>query len=181
MMCALGLVAALALGCNKPAPTQSEIRPKVQPVALGPDEPYKTLPSDIFKDMPIYPGATIEHVRRPKGAMREILFSAGDATMPELVDYFKTHLQKNGFSITSSLVMPSRRTWSCDFHKGGRLGNIMLYPSDKDKSKMIIDLFYALPSKVDEAMLAPIENFDVIGPGPPVVHASVSNQTTKQN
>jgi hypothetical protein len=166
-----------AAGCNKPAPKA----PAVKTVALGPDEPYKTLPPDMFTGMPIYPNSTIDHVRRPKGAMREVVFST-DATMPALVAYFKEGLKQGNFHITSSLIMPARRTWSCDFHKEGRPGSIMLYPSDTDKSKMTIDLIYEMPSKVDEAMLEPIEKFDVVGPGEVAQQAAPNpKENTKQN
>lgn len=128
------------------------------------DEPSRSLPSDLYKTMPVYPGATVEHVRKPKGAMREILFSS-NAQMQQLAGYYKDELKKNNFHITSSLIMPARRTWSCDFHFSGRPGSIMLFPSDQDKSRMTIDLIYELPAKVDESLLEPKEDFDVIGPG----------------
>lgn len=175
LLCAIFLLAA---GCNKSAP-QAPVA--VKTVALGPDESYKTLPPDMFTGMPIYPNSTIEHVRRPKGSMREVVFST-DAAMPALVAYFKEGLKQGNFHITSSLIMPARRTWSCDFHKEGRPGSIMLYPSDADKSKMTIDLIYEMPSKVDEAMLEPIEKFDVVGPGE-VAQQTAPNpkENTKQN
>ncbi|MHB8383934.1 MAG: hypothetical protein ACYDC3_16520 [Candidatus Binataceae bacterium] len=172
-------VLGATIGCNKsPAPRASA--PAVQPVALGPDEPTKALPPDMFKATPIYPGSTVEHVRRPKGEMREIVFLS-DATMPALVAYFKDQLKKNGFYITSSLIMPARRTWSCDFHKQGRPGSLMVYPSDADKSKMTIDLIYEMPSKVDESLLEPLETFDVEGPGEVAQQAPNPKPSTKQN
>jgi len=174
----LCLLGAMAAGCGKP-PSQPAPAAAAT-VALGPDEPYKTLPPDIYKEMPVYPGAAIEHVRRPKGAMREIVFSSG-ATMPALVAYFKDELKKNNFRVTSSLIMPARRTWSCDFHKEGRPGSIMLYPSDNDKSIMTIDLIYEMPSKVDPSLLEPQETFDVEGPGPVAQQAPNSQPNTKQN
>jgi len=174
-MCLLGAIAA---GCGKAPPPPA---PAAAPtVALGPDEPYKTLPPDIYKSIPIYPGAVIGHVRRPKSSMREILFSS-DATMPALVAYFKRELQKNKFIVTSSLIMPARRTWSCDFHKHGRPGSIMLYPNDDDKSKMTIDLIYEMPIKIDPSLLEPRETFDVEGPGPVAQQAPNSQPNTKQN
>lgn len=176
VLAAIFLLGAAA-GCNKAAPPAPIA---VKKVALGPDEPYKTLPPDMFKGMPVYPGSTIDHVRRPKGAMREVVFST-DAAMPTLVAYFKEGLKQGNFHITSSLIMPARRTWSCDFHKEGRPGSIMLYPSDADKSKMTIDLIYELPSKVDEAMLEPVEKFDVVGPGEVAQQAPNPKGNTKQN
>ncbi len=130
----------------------------------APDEPSKVLPPDLYKQMPMYPGAVVEHVRKPKGAMREILLSAqGD--FPQMVGYYKDALKKNDFRITSSLIMSARKTWSCDFHYNGRPGSIMLYPSDADKSRMTIDLIYELPAHLDESLMEPKEDFDVIGPG----------------
>lgn len=130
----------------------------------APDEPSKALPPDLYKTMPVYPGAIVEHVRKPKGAMREILFSA-QGEMPQIVGFYKDALKKNDFHITSSLIMPARKTWSCDFHHKGRPGSIMLFPSDQDKSRMTIDLIYELPAHLDESLMEPQEDFDVIGPG----------------
>ncbi len=138
--------------------------PAVQASTTAPDEPSKALPPDLFKTMPIYQGASIEHVRKPKGAMREILFSA-EARMPQLVAFYKDELKKNDFHIASSLTMPARETWSCDFQYNGRPGSIMVFPSDQDKSKMTIDLIYELPAHLDESMVEPKEDFDVEGPG----------------
>jgi hypothetical protein len=135
------------------------------PVSAGPtDEPGNKLPTDLYPNMPIYPGAKIDHVRKPKGAMREIMFSS-DAQMPQMVAYYKDELKKNDFHITSSLIMPARKTWSCDFHYNGRPGSIMLYPSDQDKAKMTIDLIYELPAHMDESLMEPKEDFDIEGPG----------------
>ena len=131
-----------------------------------PDEPSKALPPDLYKTMPIYPGAKIEHVRKPKGTMREILFSA-DGQMPQLAAFFKDELKKNDFHIASSLIMPARKTWSCDFHKDGRPGSVMLYPADDNKNNTTIDLIYEMASNIDTSLLEPKEDFDVIGPGPP--------------
>jgi len=133
--------------------------------ATGPtDEPSKALPADLYKEMPIYPGAVVDHVRKPKGAMREIMFSS-DAQMQQMVAYYKEQLKKGDFHVTSQLIMPARKTWSCDFNYAGRPGSIMLYPSDQDKSKMTIDVIYELPAHVDESMIEPTEDFDVEGPG----------------
>jgi hypothetical protein len=136
----------------------------VQSTMRAPDEPSKALPPDLYKTMPMYPGAVVEHVRKPKGAMREILFSA-QGQLPDMVAYYKDALKKSDFHITSSLIMPARKTWSCDFHNRGRPGSIMLFPSDTDKSRMTIDLIYELPAHLDESMMEPREDFDVKGPG----------------
>ncbi len=153
------------LGACKATPVAAPAGPPPEPIVKGPtDEPTKTLPKDLFPSMPIYPGAVVEHVRKPKGAMREIMFSS-DATMPQMVAYYKDELKKDDYHITSSLIMPARRTWSCDFHYNGRPGSIMLYPSDQDKTKMTIDLIYELPAKVDESLVEPKEDFDIEGPG----------------
>jgi hypothetical protein len=140
----------------------------------APDEPSKALPPDLYKTMPMYPGAVVEHVRKPKGAMREILFSA-QGTLPAMVAYYKDELKKSDFHITSSLIMPARKTWSCDFHNRGRPGSIMLFPSDTDKSRMTIDLIYELPAHLDESMMEPREDFDVKGPG------EIANQAQNLN
>jgi hypothetical protein len=84
-----------------------------------------------------------------------------------MVSFYKDGLKKGDFRITSSLIMPARKTWSCDFHKDGRPGSVMLYPEDNDKSSTTIDLIYEVPSNVDASLLEPKEVFDVIGPGEP--------------
>jgi hypothetical protein len=165
MRAALAAACTLGLAACKAAPSTAPVAPPaVQASMTVPDEPSKALPPDLFKTMPIYPGAKIEHVRKPKGAMREILFSA-EAGMPQLVAFYKDELKKNDFHVASSLTMPARKTWSCDFHYNGRPGSIMVFPSDQDKSKMTIDLIYELPAHLDESMVEPKEDFDVEGPG----------------
>jgi len=155
----------LLLAACKATPAAAPTGPPPEPMAKGPtDEPSKELPKDLFPSMPIYPGAKVDHIRKPKGAMREIMFSS-DATMPQMVAFYKDELKKNDYHITSSLIMPARRTWSCDFHYSGRPGSIMLYPSDQDKTKMTIDLIYELPAHIDESLMEPKEDFDVEGPG----------------
>jgi hypothetical protein len=150
--------------CKSVSPSAPAAPPPAPASTTVSDEPSKTLPTDLYPSMPMYPGAKVEHVRKPKGAMREILFSS-DATMPQMVAYYKDQLKKNDFHITSSLIMPARKTWSCDFHYNGRPGSIMLYPSDQDKAKMTIDLIYELPAHMDESLMEPKEDFDVEGPG----------------
>ena len=146
----------------------------------NPDEATKTIPPDLFKEMPIYPGSSVEHVHKPKGAMREIAFSTL-APLNEVVEFYKEGLKKNDFHITSSLIMPARKTWSCDFHKNGRPATILLYPDDNDKSKMVIDLIYEMPPKVDPSMEEAEETFDVIGPGEVAQQAPNSNANAKRN
>jgi hypothetical protein len=177
------LAAGILLGfaaCKGAPPPEPVAPPSVQVSMTAPDEPSKALPSDLYKQMPIYPGAKVDHVRKPKGAMREILFSA-DAQMPQMVAYYKDELKKNDFHITSSLIMPARKTWSCDFHYNGRPGSIMLFPSDQDKSKMTIDLIYELPAHMDESMMEPKEDFDVVGPGEIAQQASTPSKKDKRN
>ena len=160
------LAAALILGlaaCKTPAPAATAPEPVQVSRTVG-DEPTKQIPPDLYKKMPLYPGAVVEHVHKPKGAMREIVFSA-QGQMPQMVAFYKDEFKKNDFHITSSLTMPARKTWSCDFHYNGRPGSIMLYPSDADKSRMTIDLIYELPAHIDESMMEPKEDFDVVGPG----------------
>jgi hypothetical protein len=180
---AIVIAAVFAASCKTHNQNAGQAKPEVKKVALGPDEPTKEIPPDLFKDMPMYPGLKILHVRRPKGSMREILMQS-DATFDQLVSFYKEKLSQGNYHITSSLIMRARRTWSCDFHKGGRPGSIMLYPSDDDKSKLTVDLIYELPSKADEAMLEPIEKFDVVGPGEVAQQAPNPNEKkekTKRN
>jgi hypothetical protein len=164
---ALCLVIALSLfACRTPKQAAQAPPPEPQ-VVKDTDEASKAIPPDLYKSMPVYPGAEVLHVRKPKGAMREIFFELKNApALDQMVNFYKDGLKKGDFKITSSLIMRARKTWSCDFHKDGRPGSVMLYPDDKDKSTTVIDLIYEMPSKVDEAMLEPKEDFDVIGPGP---------------
>jgi hypothetical protein len=158
------LAAAIGFAGCKAAPSAPVAPPPEQTSPRTADEPSKALPPDLYKTMPMYPGAAVEHVRKPKGAMREILFSS-DASMQQMVGFYKEGLKKGDFHITSSLLMPARKTWSCDFTYDGQPGSIMVYPSDQDKTKMTIDLIYELPAHVDESLLEPKEDFDIEGPG----------------
>lgn len=171
---ALAGAAIAMLAACKTQPVEITAPPPVQSTMRAPDEPSKALPPDLYKTMPMYPGAVVEHVRKPKGAMREILFSA-QGPMQEMVAYYKDGLKKNDFHITSSLIMPARKTWSCDFHYNGRPGSIMLFPSDSDKSRMTIDLIYELPAHLDASLMEPKEDFDVKGPG------EIANQAPNPN
>jgi hypothetical protein len=156
--CVLVIVA-----CRRPAPTTYRADAVVEypkPV----DEPNKSLPPDLFKDMPIFPGAKIEHVRKPTHSMREILFST-DAKLNPIAAYYKEQLKKNNFQISSTLMVPARQSWSCSFYISGRPGNILLYPSAEEKSRMTIALMYVLPDKPNDMYLEPKEEFDVMGPG----------------
>jgi len=128
--------------------------------------------------MPIYPGAVVQHVRKPRGAMREIIFQS-PGQMPEMVAYYKDQFKKAGFTVTSSLIMPARKTWSCDFSRSGRPGSVMLFPSDEDKSRMTIDLIYEMPAKMDESLLEPREDFDIEGPGEPAQKRGAAAIKTK--
>jgi hypothetical protein len=181
MLASLLFTAAIpSLAACKSKPAAITAPPPVQISMTAPDEPSKDLPPDLYKTMPMYPGAVVEHVRKPKGAMREILFSAhGD--MQQMVGYYKDGLKKNDFHITSSLIMPARKTWSCDFHYRGRPGSIMLFPSDQDKTKMTIDLIYELPAHMDESLMEPQEDFDVIGPGEIAQQAPTPSEKEKRN
>lgn len=170
----------VALPSCKSAPPPQQTAAVPEDAHSNPDEASKSIPPDLFKEMPIYPGATVEHVHKPKGAMREIAFSTG-APLNEVVEFFKEGLKKNEFHVTSSLIMPARKTWSCDFHKNGRPATILLYPDDHDKSKMVIDLIYEMPPKVDPSMEEAEETFDVIGPGEVAQQAPNSNANAKRN
>ena len=171
-------VAFLIAGCKQKSAPISYEPPAPESPHADKDEPTRELPPDLYKGMPIYPGATVDHVHKPKGAMREILFSSS-AQMPEMVAFYKEELKKNDFRITSSLVMPARKTWSCDFTGHKIVGSVMLFPSDQDRSRMTIDLIYEMPSKLaleragmkpaaldaEDVLREPKEDFDVEGPG----------------
>lgn len=176
--CLLASAVALA-GCrtHKRATTAPEAP---TPQSVNKDEASSKIPDDLYKEMPIYPGAQVAHVRKPKGAMREILLEVKNAPeLNQMVTFYKDELKKSNFRITSSLVMAARKTWSCDFNKEGRPGSIKLYPDDKDKSVEVIDLIYEMPSHVDQALLEPKEDFDVIGPGK--VAQKAPNEKVKRN
>jgi hypothetical protein len=179
MRVVLAATCLLGFAACKSATVATFVAPPVVQTATAPtDEPSKALPSDLYKAMPIYPGATVEHVRKPKGAMREIMFSS-DAQMPQMVAYYKDELKKSDFHITSSLIMPARKTWSCDFNYNGQPGSIMLYPNDQNKAKMTIDLIYEMPAHLDESMMEPKEDFDIEGPGEIAQQAPNPNPSEK--
>jgi hypothetical protein len=164
------VLSAMAIGsmaaCHRhPA---AEVAATAPQAAKNPDEASQELPSDIYQGMPIYPGAQIVHVRKPKGAMREVIFQIKNSPpLNQMIDYYKDGLKKGDFKITSTLTMAVRKTWSCDFHKEGRPGSVMLYPADNDKSSTTVDLIYEVPSNMDASLLEQKEKFDVIGPGEP--------------
>ncbi len=157
-------VCVLAIAACKATPPAAPLAPVEDAPRRAGDEPSNSLPPDLYKTMPVYPGAKVEHVRKPKGAMREIVFST-DAQLNPMVAYYKEELKKNNFHVTSTLIMPARKTWSCDFHIDGRPGSITMFPSDNDKSRMTIDLIYELPANIDTSLLEPKEDFDAVGPG----------------
>jgi len=175
---ALAICVLAITGC-KTAPATPVAPAEVAPQKVH-DEASKELPPDLYKTMPIYPGAKVEHVRKPKGAMREIVFSSDGQLMP-MVTFYKEELKKNNFNITSSLIMPSRRTWSCDFSIKGNPGSVMLFPSDEDKTRMTIDLIYELPANIDESLLEPKEDWDVVGPGEIATQAPNLSEKAKRN
>jgi len=156
------------------------VEPAAVPTTKISDEASKEIPADLYKGMPIYPGAVVQHVRKPKGAMREIMFEVKNSpSLNQMVGFYKDGLKKGDFRITSSLIMPARKTWSCDFHKDGRPGSVMLYPADDDKTSTTIDLIYEMASNVDPNLLEPKEDFDVIGPGQPGEVAPVAQKVSQ--
>jgi len=173
------LLFVVIAGC-KSAPPQQQAAAVPEQTDKNPDEPSKQIPSDLFKDLPIYPGATVEHVHKPKGAMREIVLSTS-AQLNQVVQFYKEGLKDNNFHITSSLIMPARKTWSCDFHKSGRPATILLYPDEHDKSKMVIDLIYEMPPKNEASMEEAEETFDVVGPGEVAQQAPNTDTKAKRN
>jgi hypothetical protein len=162
--------------CTRPRKVITAARkPAVSP---GPDEPSRALPPDFDRNLPVLPGSIVEHVRTPKGAMREILFGS-NASVDELIRFYKTGLQSAGYRITSTLKMPARRTWSCDFHKEGQQASIMLFPSENDKSRMTIDLVYEMPAR-DQRPVLPEEKFDIVGPGE-IAQTTIAGGKGKRN
>ncbi len=127
------------------------------------------MPADFDPTMPVFPGVTVERVRKPKGGMREIVMTT-DAQVDKLIEFYTARLQTNGYGITSTLNVAARKTWSCDFHKGGQQSSVMLYPSEAGasqtgKSRMTVDLMYEMPEPSNERPFPPEEKFDVVGPG----------------
>lgn len=157
-------VCLLAIAACKTARTATPVGRAKANSEEAADEATKDLPPDLYKEMPIFPGATIEHVRKPTRTMREILFST-DAELSPIVAYYKEQLKEKNFHVTSALIMPARKTWSCGFDLNGRPGSIMLYPSEQNKSRMTIALMYELPTIRNDSLLEPREDFDVVGPG----------------
>jgi hypothetical protein len=152
---------------------QTPIAEANPPASTSPDEASTAIPADFDRGMPLFPGATVEVVHKPKGSMREILMATG-GSVDRVIDFYRSGLEKNGFAITSTLKV-ARKTWSCDFHKGDRQASVLLYPSDADKSRTTIDLMYEMPASGDERPTPPDEKFDVVGPG------EVAQQTQDQN
>lgn len=175
-------MAGAMAACRRPRQSLARL-PVTKAAATSPFEASNRLPPDLYRNMPIYPGMAVIHVRKPKGGMREIMFRLDNApALEKLIDFYKEGLKKNNFTITSSLVMRARNTWSCDFHKMGRPGSIALYPSNKDRSEMTLDLIYEMPTKGAQQFLEPVEKFDVIGPGRPgMVAQKASNEKVKRN
>jgi hypothetical protein len=165
---ALGFVACVGLAGCRGEQKEAVTTPAAIPTTKVQDEASKQIPSDLYAGMPIYPGAEVQHVRKPKGAMREIVFELKKSPpLDDMVNFYKDGLKKGDFKITSMLIMRARKTWSCDFHKDGRPGSVMLYPADDDKTSTTIDLIYEVPSNTDQALVEPREDFDVVGPGQP--------------
>ena len=157
----LGCVLLMA-ACRTPKPVSYPSEGAVYPKPI--DEPSKNLPPDLFRDMPVFPGAKVEHVRKPTHSMREILFST-DAQLDEVAAYYKEQLKKNNFQITSTLLVRAHHSWSCSFYTDGRPGDIRLYPSEQGKSRLAIALMYVLPDKPNDPYIEPKEVFDAVGPG----------------
>lgn len=174
-------IAIFLSGCHH---KQVASEPEAVATPADSDESSQKIPADMFKTMPMYPGVEVTHVHKPKGAMREISFQIKNSPpLNQMIEFYKDGLKKNDFKVTSTLTMAARKTWSCDFHKDGRPGSVMLYPDDKDKSTTVVDLIYEMPSKSDQSLQEPKEDFDVIGPGPPgsAAHLTSVAQTTSQS
>jgi len=168
------LLFALASCQRHEEQTRTPVAETNPPASTSPDEASTALPADFDRGMPLFPGATVEVVRKPKGSMREILMATG-GSVDRVIDFYRSGLEKNGFAVTSTLKVDARKTWSCDFHKGDRQASVLLYPSDADKSRTTIDLMYEMPASSNERLTPPDEKFDVVGPG------EVAQQTQDQN
>ena len=179
---AAGLIAMFSLTSCRGEQRPAAIEPASVPSAKVQEEASKAIPSDLYPAMPIFPGAVVQHVHKPKGAMREVVFEVKNSpSLDEMVNFYKDGLKKGDFKITSMLIMRARKTWSCDFHKDGRPGSVMLYPADNDKTATTIDLIYEVPSGVDPALLEPKEEFDVVGPGEPGNVTPVAQHDSQAN
>jgi hypothetical protein len=153
-----------AVSCQRHEQIQTPVAEGNPPVSTSPDEASTAIPADFDRSMPLFPGAAVQVVRKPKGSMREILMDT-DGSVDRVIDFYQSGLEKNGFAITSTLKVAARKTWSCDFHKGDRQASVLLYPSDADKSRTTIDLMYEMPATSNERLSPPDEKFDVVGPG----------------
>ena len=113
----------VSLASCKSAPQASQTAAVPEDTRSNPDEPTKSIPPDLFKELPIYPGATVEHVHKPKGAMREIAFST-PAQLNEVVEFFKTHkVREAGKTIDQHL---ERLKVNCAFKaRHGDLGALL--------------------------------------------------------
>ena len=161
----------------------AETAPAAAPaIKMSPYEPTNQLPPDLFSKLPVFPGASVEHVGRPKGVMREIWFNGGEKSkFSEMASFFKDELPKDGFTVSNQIVLAGRKTFSCQFTNNGRQGSLEIYPSDADKSRLTIDLTYEMPAKVDPSLVEPKEVFDVIGPGAVAQNAPNSSEEIKRN
>jgi hypothetical protein len=181
---AIALAIAFAITIAIPACHHAPPPAPVAQITHEPSTPQREasneIPRDMYKNMPMYPGAQVLYVNKPRGQMREIMFKVDKPPpLENMIAFYKNGLDNNQFRITSTLTMRVRHTWSCDFQKDGRVGSLALYPDDHDKSAMDVNLIYEIPSTVDPAMLEPVEDFDVIGPGK--VADKGSKETVKKN
>src|SRR5277367_6899120 len=70
----LALIAIVSLAACHGGQKEAMTEPAAIPTAKVQDEASKQVPADLYVGMPIYPGAVVQHVRKPKGAMREVVF-----------------------------------------------------------------------------------------------------------
>ncbi len=100
------LAGALALsGCRTHKRAESAPAASTQPVSK--DEASNKIPDDLYKDMPIYPGAQVTHVRKPRGAMREILLEVkGSPDFKQMTSFYKEQATTRQ-SISSKSPRPS--------------------------------------------------------------------------
>ncbi|HUO04271.1 MAG TPA: hypothetical protein VMU16_03640 [Candidatus Binataceae bacterium] len=182
---ALGVALMVILpACNGPKDAPAPAAAPVQAVAkeTSPYEATNDLPADLFKPFPTYKDVTVQHVGRPRGVMREIWFISPAGTgFRELASYYQDELAKDGFRLSSPLMLAGRKTFSCQFIKDGRQGSVRIFPADTDKTRMSIDLMYEMPTQVDPRTVEVQEVFDVTGPGEVAQKGPNSNEETKRN
>jgi len=99
--------------------------PEGQTMQVGESVP---LPEDLPSFIPIYPDSTTRLAMNMGGAMQIAL--EVDATSSEVVSWYRTQLEANGFQIQSEMASPMGTVFAAE-HDDGTLGlTIMEVPDD---------------------------------------------------